>query len=83
MSVIIGLALGGLLDWILVTHGVKFMEGDLTFNGVRFSGRLMGVVRVEPIIQAVVMTYIISILAALWPALRAARLDPVKSMRQE
>jgi ABC-type lipoprotein release transport system permease subunit len=83
LSVIIGLTLGGLLDWMLVTYGVKFMEGDMTFNGVRFSGRLKGVVRAEPIIQAVVLTYVISLLAALWPALRAARLDPVKSMRQE
>ena len=83
LSVLIGLTLGGLLDWMLVSYGVKFIEGDLTFNGVRFAGRLKGVVRAEPIIQAVVLTYAISLLAALWPALRAARLDPVQSMRQE
>ena len=83
IAVLIGLALGGLLDWYLVAQGVDILEGDLTFNGVRFSGRMHGAVRGDPIVKAVVISYVVALLAALWPALRAARLDPVQSMRQE
>ncbi len=83
IAVLIGLALGGLLDWYLVAQGVDILEGDLTFNGVRFSGRMHGAVRGDPIVKAVVISYVVALFAALWPALRAARLDPIQSMRQE
>jgi ABC-type lipoprotein release transport system permease subunit len=82
VSVALGLILGGLLDWYFVSYGVKFLDGDLTFAGVRFSGRMYGVVEANMIVITVVSAYVISILAAGWPAWRASRMNPVEAMRE-
>jgi ABC-type lipoprotein release transport system permease subunit len=83
LAVSMGLVLGGLIDWFLVSQGVQLLEGDLTFAGVRLPGHMFGVVRVAPIVQTVGFAYVVSLIAALWPAVRASRLDPVIAMRSE
>jgi ABC-type lipoprotein release transport system permease subunit len=83
ISALVGLTIGGLLDWYLVTQGIRLLDGDLTFGGVRFSGHMYGRVNAAEIITTVVFAYTVSLLAALWPAWRASRLDPVVAMRQE
>jgi len=83
VAALIGLTIGGLLDWYLVTEGIRLLDGDLSFGGVRFSGHMYGVVHAQEIITTVVFAYAVSLLAALWPAWRASRLDPVVAMRQE
>ena len=82
VSVAIGLLLGGLLDWYIVVQGVKFLDGDLTFAGVRFAGRLHG--RVEPamLLNIVLSSYAIAMVAAGWPAWRASRMLPTEAMRE-
>ena len=82
VAVSLGLVLGGLLDWYFVSYGVKFLDGDLTFAGVRFSGRMYGVVEANMIFITVVSAYVISILAAGWPAWRASRMNPTEAMRE-
>jgi ABC-type lipoprotein release transport system permease subunit len=83
LSTVVGLTLGGLLDWYLVTQGIRFLDGDLTFGGVRFSGHMYGLVHLQEIALIVAFAYFISLVAALWPAWRASRLDPVVAMRQD
>jgi putative ABC transport system permease protein len=82
VAVGLGLILGGLLDWYFVSYGVKFLEGDLTFAGVRFSGRMHGVVEANMIVITVLSAYAISMLASGWPAWRASRLQPTEAMRE-
>ena len=43
----------------------------------------LGVVRADRIVFTVVALVVVSVLAALWPALRAARLRPVEAMRAD
>ncbi len=83
IAALIGVAVGGLFDWYLVTQGVRLMEGELSFGGVRFSGHFFGAFHIEKVFHTVGFAYVISLVAALWPALRAARLDPVVAMRHE
>ena len=82
-AVAIGLMLGGLIDWYLVVQGVDLLQGDLEFAGVRMSGRIHGYVSTASIVQTASAGVIFSVLAALWPAWRASRLQPVEAMRQD
>jgi len=83
IAALIGVTIGGLFDWYLVTQGIRMMEGDLSFGGVRFSGHFYGAFHMDTVFHTVGFAYVVSLIAALWPALRAARLDPVVAMRHE
>lgn len=81
-----GLVLGGALDWYLVRHGLDLTVGDgerLSSAGVLFDPIIYGVVRVDRIVLTVGSVLVVAVLAALWPAVRAARLRPVDAMRQD
>jgi len=82
-SLVIGMSIGGLMDWYLVTQGIQLMEGNLEFMGVVMPGRLYGAVSKSAIVQTVVAGILFSLIAAAWPSWRASRLRPVEAMRQD
>lgn len=84
LATAIGLALGGLLDAYLVYVGVDFsVDGKgLNYMGVTLDPVIRGMVRPKGIVLTVVTVYIVTLLAAIWPAVRAARLEPVEAMRE-
>ena len=85
LSCAIGLVIGGSLDAWLVLEGINMgadME-DMSFQGAMLDPQIYGMVRAGPVITAVCAVFIVAVLASLWPAMRAARLDPVASIRAE
>jgi len=82
---VVGVALGLVLDAYLVFVGLDFssMMGSFTFAGLSFNPMMYGYVRPESVVALVVGLFLITVLASLWPAIRAARLKPVDAMRQE
>jgi ABC-type lipoprotein release transport system permease subunit len=85
MSVTGGVVVGGLLDLYLVLVGVDFSTGSgqgVSSMGVTLDPIIFGVVRAGPVVAIAVMVLLVCVLAAVWPAMRAARLEPVEAMRQ-
>lgn len=80
LSCVLGAILGGLLDWYLVTEGLDFGDG-LEQMGVTFDPIIKGEVTLKGVVGVLVPLFFICVLAAVWPAIRAARLRPVESMR--
>jgi ABC-type lipoprotein release transport system permease subunit len=81
-----GLVLGGLLDLWLVTKGFDMSAGNpegMTFNGVTLDPVLYGEVRVAGIVQVIGALLAVSLLASIYPAWRASRLDPVDALRAD
>jgi ABC-type lipoprotein release transport system permease subunit len=81
-----GLILGGLLDWYLVAHGLDFSSAapdGFSFEGIMLDPVMMGEVNAFPIVLTVSAVFFVSVLASLWPAWRAARLQPVTAIRAD
>ena len=80
-----GLVMGAGLDLYLVEYGIDFsVDGGkgLTYAGITLDPVIRGVVRPQGIIITVVSVFIVTLVAAIWPALRASRLEPVEAMRE-
>ena len=83
---VIGLVMGGLLDWYLVVHGLDFssaLPDGFSYEGIMLDPVMRGEVRALGVIAPVVAVFFVSVLASLWPAWRAARLQPVTAIRSE
>ncbi len=83
---VIGLALGLGLDAYLVAYGIDFsgaLEGGFEFSGITIDPVMKGLVRPHMIAITVAAVFVVAALASLWPAMRAARLQPVESLRAE
>jgi len=81
-----GVALGLGLDAYLVFVGLDFsasIPDGFEFNGVRLEPVLRGVVRPMPIVLTAVFLVMVSVLAALWPAIRAGLIRPIDAIRQD
>lgn len=81
----IGLLIGGALDAWLVVYGLDFSGSleSMDFMGVSIDPVMKGEVRPLGVVITVASVFVVSILASLWPALRAARLEPVEAIRSE
>jgi len=80
-----GLVMGGALDAYLVYVGIDFsVDGGkgLSYAGITLDPIIKGVVRPQGIVITVVAVYVVTLLAAVWPAIRASRLEPVQAMRE-
>jgi len=86
LAATIGLALGGLLDWYVVVYGIDFsgsMPDGFSWEGVMLDPVMRGTVRPQGIVLTVLAVFVVSILASLWPAWRATRLQPVTAIRED
>ena len=82
LAALIGLSLGGAIDWALLTYGLDFsVNGEgLSYGGVRLSPRLHGVFELSAVLMSIAALYLMTALAAIWPAVKAARVEPVEAI---
>ena len=86
LGVIIGSAIGGLLVYWQGQVGIPIVPGasedtDISVFGVSFTGSLFPFLRASDYVPGLVGVTIVSVVAALWPALLTARLEPMEAMR--
>jgi ABC-type lipoprotein release transport system permease subunit len=83
---LVGLAMGGVLSLYLTVVGLDFSVKDgegFSFAGVVFDPIFKGVISANDFVTPVLAVFVISALASLWPATRAAFLRPVEALRQD
>jgi ABC-type antimicrobial peptide transport system permease subunit len=83
LGAIAGAVMGGALDYWICTHGLNLGYGDFEMSGVVFPDTMKGIFNINQAISVIVSMMVISVLAALWPAWRASRLEPVEAMRAD
>jgi len=80
----IGAVLGGGLAWYHATQGLDISRftGDTGFSymGVAFSERIFFELSLSGILTPIVVMALFAMLCGLWPAIRAARTDPVPAL---
>ena len=80
----VGCALGTALSWYHATQGfnMALMADQTTFSymGVAFSERLYFVLRPANVVQPVAIMVLVALISGLWPAFRAARIDPAPTI---
>ncbi len=80
-GILMGLVLGSVIVSIASTYG--FYIGDMGVSGLMLGERIYPYLTPEGALPLVVMTLIVTLLAALYPAVLAARLEPVAALRGE
>ena len=81
IGAIAGAIMGGMIDYWLCTTGLTLGYGEMEFSGVVFPDTMKGVFHIDQVTSVIGSMMAISVLAALWPAWRASRLQPVDAMR--
>ncbi len=86
VGALIGAVAGGLVTWYFAANGLDMGlltsagKADFSFMGVAFSDRLYFGLYPGAVIQPVVVMLIVAALSGLWPAIRAARIDPAPTI---
>lgn len=73
-----GLVLGGLIVAYFSKYG--FYIGDIGMTGLLFGDRIYAYLTLSDTITLTVIAFVITLLAALYPAMLAARMDPVQAL---
>ena len=86
VSAITGIALGMFLTWYFFGDGLDFsafMDNEMTFSGVVIDPVIIPIFRMSRVVQAMTFILSIGVLASVYPAIRAARIDVTESMKFE
>jgi ABC-type lipoprotein release transport system permease subunit len=77
-GIVLGLILGGLLALYAATVG--FHIGDIGTTSMMLGERIYGYLTVKDAVSLSVLAFIITMLASLYPAVLAARMEPVEAL---
>lgn len=86
LSGVVGLILGLVVTWVFFRNGLDFsfaLESELTAAGVVIEPVIVPQFRIVQFVQSVGFIFVIGILASLYPAYRATRIDVAESMKFE
>ncbi len=78
---LLGVGVGALLNFFLVTHGVDMSAYAASFGNIPMAGVLRGEWNPQTIVIGFVFGVVLSVIAARIPARRAARLEPTSALR--
>ncbi len=79
-SVVLGLVLGLLGNHYLTVHGIALDAGQLEASGVLLPTHYYADLAPQKVVVSALVVFGIVVLSALYPAIRAARLQPVEAM---
>lgn len=85
---LVGAAIGALGGYLLSLYYAKAgfdmsvftSEGSFSYMGVAFSDRLYFVLRPAIVIEPVIIMLLVAMVSGLWPAIKAARIDPAPTI---
>jgi ABC-type lipoprotein release transport system permease subunit len=80
-GILMGLVLGGVLVYYATVYG--FYIGNMGITGILIHDTIHAYLTVSDTITLSITAFVVSLLAALYPALLAARLEPVEALRAE
>jgi ABC-type lipoprotein release transport system permease subunit len=80
-GVLMGVALGVLFTVLFNIHG--FDIGNMALTGFMVSNTIFAKLTLNDTISLSIVTFIVTILAGLYPAIMASRLQPVEALRAE
>ncbi|HVO35917.1 MAG TPA: FtsX-like permease family protein [Gemmatimonadales bacterium] len=84
-SGILGIVIGLSVTWLLWRHGMDFTalmgSGDITFSGALVSPVIVPVFRVQQVLFCLAATLVIGVVASLYPARAAGRIDVAEAMK--
>jgi ABC-type lipoprotein release transport system permease subunit len=80
-GVIMGVILGLLATYWFNVNG--FYIGNMGITGMLLSDRIFAKLTMDNVIRLSVMTFIVTLLAGLYPAVMASRMEPVQALRAE
>ncbi|MDR3573689.1 MAG: ABC transporter permease [Anaerolineaceae bacterium] len=78
-GIAMGMAVGGILVYLVTKYG--FYIGNIGATGITLGDRIYGYLNPSDAISLVVVAFIVTLLAALYPAILAARMEPVDALR--
>jgi len=77
-GVVIGVILGGIMVALTAKYGIYM--GDMGLSGILLGERIYAHLTLKDAITLITLTFIITVLAALYPAWLAAKMEPVEAL---
>lgn len=80
LSIVIGIILGFILTYVTSKVGINYT--GIEFAGVTFRDLLYPVLKVNQFIEYPIWVFVFTIIAGIYPAVYAAKMNPAKAMRR-
>ncbi len=82
-GILLGLAIGGVVVAYLTRYGFPLSIEGFGITGMLFADKIYTELTIQDAVTLTVMTFIVTLLAGLYPAVLASRMEPVEALRAE